>query len=71
MPGRLRTRTWEYRKARAAVLARHPVCQACFVADSQETDHVTPFDDGGSDDESNLVALCSECHKVRTRDQRR
>lgn len=68
MPGRLRTRTHAYRRARERVLARNPVCHACFVADASETDHRVPFEDGGSDDEANLVPLCFPCHELRTRE---
>ena len=69
MPGRLRTRTARYRKAREIVLAQNPICQACFIAEATETDHRVPFDEGGSDAPDNLIPLCFPCHEQRTRAQ--
>ena len=33
---------------------------------SYEVDHITPLSEGGTNDRSNLQALRSECHKLKT-----
>jgi 5-methylcytosine-specific restriction protein A len=55
-------------------LARHPVCVDPFrvhgqhgeVAAASEVDHITPIDQGGTDDDENLEALCKPCHSRKT-----
>lgn len=43
-------------------------CMQCQRAGSETTTieihHIIPVSAGGSDDDTNLVTLCSECHKV-------
>jgi 5-methylcytosine-specific restriction protein A len=42
-------------------------CQVCDrVTDELEVDHITPLARGGSDDMSNLRAICVPCHKTKT-----
>lgn len=60
-----------WRRKRAAVLKRDGyVCQCCQrggrVTLATEVDHVVPRAEGGSDDETNLQAICAECHKAKT-----
>jgi 5-methylcytosine-specific restriction protein A len=57
-------RTWK--KVRAAFLAAHPLCETC-VAEGRLTPatiahHKVKLTCGGTSDERNLQALCSECH---------
>ncbi len=54
-------------------LAQHPVCEACGQRASTETDHIVPraVDPAGIFDPDNFQALCSECHKEKTRRERK
>jgi 5-methylcytosine-specific restriction endonuclease McrA len=45
-------------------------CVLC-TAEATEVDHVVPVSLGGSGDQSNLRALCSQCHKAATTRLRR
>ena len=63
-----------YQENRKKVLAEADgLCQVCFVEPCTEIDHRVPHYDGGSDRIDNLVAICSLCHKYKTRleDRRR
>jgi len=62
-------RTAEWRRLRAIVLARDPVCRTPRCGrPSSHVDHVTPRREGGSDDPLNLRGLCESCHNRRTAD---
>jgi 5-methylcytosine-specific restriction protein A len=57
-------RTWK--KVRAVFLAAHPLCETC-VAEGRLTPatiahHKVKLTCGGTHDEGNLQALCTECH---------
>lgn len=55
---------WE--RTRAYVLDRDAwVCYRCGGT-ATEVDHVVPVSLGGSDDEANLAAICSNCHRHKT-----
>jgi len=43
------------------------VCRA-FLKSTFEVDHVVPLCRGGTNDTSNLQALCVECHSAKTRE---
>lgn len=46
-----------------SVRCRHPICERCHEAASQEVHHSVPLSRGGSlFDVRNLVALCARCH---------
>lgn len=66
---------WE--KLRKRILARDKhLCQQCKrdgrVTAANQVDHIKPKAKGGTDDESNLEALCRPCHDAKTlRDQGR
>ena len=47
----------------AEVIREHPVCQICNEAPSAEAHHKIPRRYGGTDDKSNLLAVCDSCHK--------
>jgi 5-methylcytosine-specific restriction protein A len=56
------TRQW--RKTRAVVLARAPVCAECGRP-AEHVDHVRPIARGGTDQRSNLQALCARCNLTK------
>ena len=55
-------------------LRRHPLCADPFGVHAAErgivpaecVDHIVPLRRGGSNDESNLQALCTSCHARKT-----
>ena len=53
-------------RLRYQVLADEPTCRACGQAPATEVDHIKPKSIGGTDDRSNLQALCSPCHRSKT-----
>lgn len=65
-------RTQRWRKARAAFLARHPLCEDCaslgLVVAAREVDHRIPHrgDAALMWDRSNWQALCKPCHSRKT-----
>ena len=64
-----------WRKLRSQVLARDGgLCQECLrqgrTVAATDVDHVVPKSRGGTDDMSNLQALCRECHRVKTTKER-
>lgn len=70
-----RTRGERWMKVRKAIFSRDLVlCQSCLAAGrysvAEEIDHIIPLSQGGTDDESNLQALCKACHKAKTRLER-
>lgn len=60
-----------WRRVRAAVLAERPVCEECNRVAAVDVDHVVSLRKGGTNDPSNLRALCHSCHSRKTveRDQ--
>lgn len=65
---------WAWTKLRNVVMQRdHGLCQPCKrrgdVALAQAVDHITPKSQGGTDDLSNLQAICDgpgSCHQAKT-----
>ena len=61
-----------WRRKRARVLRRDSYeCQECLRESGRhiyadEVDHIAPLFEGGSDDESNLEAICKEHHRKKT-----
>jgi len=53
----------DWRKTRAIVLARDPICVSCHRNPSVVADHITPRRQGGSDDPSNLRGVCVPCDR--------
>jgi 5-methylcytosine-specific restriction protein A len=60
--------TW--RRLRAMILSRDPLCTSCLQADrvtpSVMVDHITPRSLGGEDTEANLQGLCRRCHEIKS-----
>lgn len=41
------------------------MCELCYAKDTKlDVHHVIPVEEGGTDDQDNLVCLCRHCHKV-------
>lgn len=65
-------RGYDYRwqKIRRIYLADHPLCYDCQlegrVTAAYDVHHVRAIRDGGDHRDSNLMALCHECHSRRT-----
>ncbi len=59
-----------WQETRARVLRQEPNCQICGKP-ATEVDHVRAHADGGTDERSNLRALCHPCHKKHTSEQNR
>lgn len=57
-----------WRRLRAAVLARDPICRTPGCGrPSQHADHIVPRSRGGADNMANLRGLCASCHSTVTR----
>jgi len=54
-----------WRRARGAVLAEEPRCRNC-TRPATQVDHIVPVDLGGTDERSNLQALCTYHHRAKT-----
>ena len=74
-PHRAKYRDPEYRRNRRIVLKRADGhCESCgggFGEPGPRVDHKTPLSQGGTNDLSNLWALCVGCHKAKTASDRR
>lgn len=60
---------WEALRKR--ILSRDKgLCQVCQasgrISIAREVDHKVPKAQGGTDDDSNLQAICTPCHKAKT-----
>ncbi|OYY40450.1 HNH endonuclease signature motif containing protein [Reyranella sp.] len=60
-------RSREWKRLRAATLARDPVCitRGCGQP-SSHADHVVPRSKGGADSLDNLRGMCGPCHNRRS-----
>lgn len=66
---RTRGRAWMTRRSR--IMRRDcGLCQHCKregrLQLAEQVDHIRELADGGTDDENNLEALCSDCHKAKS-----
>lgn len=60
-----------WRKLRNRIMKRdNELCQVCIkrnrLTKAREVDHILSKADGGTDDESNLQAICRGCHEKKT-----
>jgi 5-methylcytosine-specific restriction protein A len=59
-----------WQRLRITVLNEEPLCRRCeakgLTVEATDVDHITPRARGGTDDRSNLQALCHECHSAKT-----
>ena len=63
-----------WRRVRARVIARDPVCRdpfgiharRCEVALTTDADHIIPKRKGGKDTMDNLQGTCHSCHSTKT-----
>ena len=62
-------------KLRRHVIATSPLCVHCLVkgrpTQAREIDHIIPVSMGGTNDLSNLQALCLDCHSRKTASESR
>lgn len=62
-------RPWRRLKDKILLRDKH-TCQSCHrVGGELELDHIVNVAVGGTDDESNLQILCTDCHRVKTLDE--
>lgn len=54
----------DWRRRRALILQRDPVCRICNRRPSTEVDHIRPGDDHS---DANLQGACSPCHAAKTK----
>lgn len=51
---------------RRSYIAAHPLCEVCGhegrYTEAREVHHIIPLADGGTHEDSNLMALCKPCH---------
>lgn len=60
---------WNVGRIRVAILYRdHGRCVLC-AAPAEEVDHIVPLSRGGTNEPSNLRALCVPCHRRVTREE--
>lgn len=61
---------WQWQQLRQIVLNDEPLCRRCSsrgrVSGAVLVDHIVPLLDGGTNDRTNLQALCLDCHAVKT-----
>ena len=57
---------YQWRKLRTRFLNSHPLCERCLLAGRYiaaiDVHHIKPLADGGTNDWTNLIALCKSCH---------
>ena len=61
----------EWEQTRKRILSRdNGLCQPCLqggrLRPATQVDHVVPKAEGGTDDDSNLQAICKSCHQAKT-----
>lgn len=65
---RIRGRIWGRTRERIAKRDgyRCKQCECLWDSQADQVDHVTPLEQGGSNDDDNLQLLCDACHKLKT-----
>lgn len=61
---------YRWRQLRENFILDHPLCVECaalgLTVAATDVDHIVAKRNGGTDDESNLQALCHACHSAKT-----
>ena len=61
-------RTWK--RIRDRYILAHPLCEECLkenkTTPATEVHHIKPLSQGGNNDYTNLMALCTSCHSEIT-----
>lgn len=56
----------QWRRIRYKYVQEHPFCEECMkqgrLVLTEQVHHIKPLSEGGTNDESNLMALCKSCH---------
>ena len=61
-----------WRTIRARILRRDKhLCQSCQRRAANEVDHIIGKAEGGTDEASNLQAICTRCHRAKTAQESR
>lgn len=65
---------WKWSRLKNNALQRDNfLCVKCIEKGeprrAEEVDHIIPRSRGGSDDQSNLMSLCSRCHSIKTKSE--
>ena len=50
------------KKKKRLIKQRGNSCQMCGATGTLHAHHITPMSDGGTDDDSNLLLVCADCH---------
>ena len=57
-------RAWK--RIRDRYVSQHPLCEKCLesgkLTPTEEVHHKLPLSEGGTHEQSNLIALCQSCH---------
>jgi 5-methylcytosine-specific restriction endonuclease McrA len=64
---------WRARRLRLLIRDAY-TCRDCgrvTHGSAAHVDHITPLEDGGTDNDANLETLCEACHGRKTRDEQR
>lgn len=64
---RIRGSRWMKIRERTLTAGAYTCVDCGRVHASNEVDHDTPLEQGGSNDQSNLVVRCGNCHKAKTK----
>jgi 5-methylcytosine-specific restriction enzyme A len=60
----------QWKMIRDRYIKLHPLCEQCQrngrLTEAQEVHHIVPLTNGGTHEESNLMAICTSCHSTIT-----
>lgn len=65
-PATKRLYGYVWKRIRDSYVRAHPFCENCYakgmLIPTEEVHHRLPLSEGGTNDRSNLIALCKSCH---------
>lgn len=68
LPDHNKTYGRRWHTVRDLYLSKHPLCERCFEAGrlvpADLVHHIRPTAEGGGNEDSNLMSLCSSCHAI-------